>query len=96
VLALSDEQMKLLQDAAAALDSEADRKRLLELVGDACKVRDIDVIDAISRALREVRGSKKRKLGGKFGDLVLPPNCRVVTESSGIVAIVGPPYRPTK
>jgi hypothetical protein len=93
VLALTDSQLELLQDALAALDNEADRKRLLELVGDACRVRDIDLQDAISHSLEEIRASKKRK---KFGDLMLPENFQVVTAKNfgKIFGIVGPPYRP--
>jgi hypothetical protein len=90
MLALTDHQLELLQAALASLDNEAARKRLLELVGDACRVRTCDLETAIASSLREVSAMTR------FGDLLLPPNCVDVTsEKSGTMfAIIGPPYRP--
>jgi hypothetical protein len=90
MLALTDHQLDLLKAALASLNDEVARKRLLELVGDACRVRTCDLETAIDRALREVRAMQS------FGDLMLPENCRDVTsEKSGTMfAIIGPPFRP--
>jgi hypothetical protein len=89
-LGLSDHQLHLVWSAVASLDSEQQRKRLLELIGEQIAMRAIDLEDAIDRALREVNAMQR------FGDLLLPANFKIVTaEKSGtIFGIVGPPYRP--
>ena len=54
---------------------------------------ELDWLPEERRAARHIIMRKGRK---KFGDLMLPENCQIVSakDFSKLFAIVGPPYRP--